>query len=259
MDADMDFAELLDGDDTRPDGGECRHCGGRTEPWRQAGQWFGPAEICQTCDDLSDDHAEALHRQQRYESALSRCVPSRRHRRLASRLSLDDRLRAVLRRDHMPESGVYLHGPTGTGKTSQAVALVVETLRLWYLYDERPVSLESGAAPAEYLVEPEYFAALQRTFDGDGATADVVDRYAECGLLVLDDLATAQGTEWAYTELYRLIDRRYQSERATLFVGNSTLHELRGHPAYDSRITSRIYEMAGHGEYVYRYDDCYRL
>jgi DNA replication protein DnaC len=71
---------------------------------------------------------------------------------------------------------------------------------------------------------------------------EVLERYGKVGLLVLDDFGTQNTSDWAFTMLYMLINRRYDDMSPTIITSNYSLEEL-ADKLEDDRITSRLYEM----------------
>lgn len=101
-----------------------------------------------------------------------------------------------------PGTGLYLHGPVGTGKTYLASA-VARTLAEAH-YD---VVLTSALA---------MFSRVRETFDGRSSTAAELERYSACDLLVLDDLGKESASKWSLATLFDVVNRRYEGMRATL-------------------------------------------
>ncbi len=70
---------------------------------------------------------------------------------------------------------------------------------------------------------------------------DLLDRYAQTPLLVLDDLGAEKISDWSRQTFYLLIDRRYREIKQTIITSNLTHDQLAGQ--LDDRIASRICEM----------------
>ncbi len=67
-----------------------------------------------------------------------------------------------------------------------------------------------------------------------------MDRYRHAGVLLLDDLGTAKGSEWVEEVTYRLVTHRYDAMRPTIHVTNLGPDELRD--VLGDRIASRLSE-----------------
>ncbi|MBQ8397020.1 MAG: ATP-binding protein [Clostridia bacterium] len=120
-----------------------------------------------------------------------------------------------------------LFGGTGLGKThlSSAVARVV----IERGYDVCYVTAVGMMADYEY----------DRFKSGrdEGVTASL-DRYADCDLLIVDDLGTEITNQFTVSVLYNLINTRLNRGLSTIISTNLTQKELR--ERYWDRITSRI-------------------
>lgn len=110
--------------------------------------------------------------------------------------------------------GLLLIGPTGVGKTYFASAIVNQS------YAEGKAAL--------YTSTSSFLQSLRRTFDKDApATYDAVfQRALTAPLLVLDDFGTQRDTDWAWEQLYILIDHRIGRRMPTIVTSNHTLREL---------------------------------
>lgn len=106
--------------------------------------------------------------------------------------------------------GLYLYGPNGTGKTTLAAAIC--RLKL----DARPLMVGS----INLLLD------LQATYGQARAEAEVLAKYSNAPILVLDDIGKEQATEWAASRLYAIIDARYGRLLPTVATSNFTLPDL---------------------------------
>jgi len=135
--------------------------------------------------------------------------------------------------DRLQKPGLYIHGPTGCGKTLKAANFV----RAW---------IRKNNQPALYRTEPQLFRLL-RDFKGDAANETY--RLATVPLLVIDDLGTAYDSQrgWIAEKMFEIIDSRYQDQRLrTVIISNAPLDELVDNDAItyiDGRIKRRILEI----------------
>lgn len=120
-------------------------------------------------------------------------------------------------------AGLLLLGPTGTGKTYEAYG----ALRAW-------AGMGAGvdASPVVFGNAADLLDACR-----PGGSSSV-DRLAEAGLLLVDDVGAFKATEWTAEVLYRVIDRRWSQMLPTLLTTNLTTPELAA--ALGDRLTSRI-------------------
>jgi DNA replication protein DnaC len=107
---------------------------------------------------------------------------------------------------------IPLLGPRGTGKTEMGVSLIA--LASLELFSSR------------YITMSEFFDELQAAFvqvaKGEEGTsiADVIDEFAAFDLLVIDELQVANESGFRQENFVKLIDRRYRSDKATIWIAN---------------------------------------
>jgi DNA replication protein DnaC len=123
---------------------------------------------------------------------------------------------------------LLLVGSTGTGKTYQAYGAI------------RALGVSGVGCSWMVTTAADMYAQLRPRPKVDSETE--FRRYADIGLLVLDDLGAAKGTEWNEEVNYRLINHRYENELPTLITSNVPPKELV--PALGERVASRLVEMA---------------
>ena len=129
--------------------------------------------------------------------------------------------------------GLYLYGDTGTGKTFLSALIAKE-------YISALKSVVFGDVPT-------LLAELRATFD-KGGTEQLLDRYCNCDLLVLDDLGAGQMTDWSVGVIYQIVNSRYNAEKTTIATSNYDLRNLcevlsPKDSVVGKRITSRLREM----------------
>ena len=232
--------------DEEPEPRECQ-CGEMMEPAKHFLEdlWLALPELCDDCQRKKEGEEREKDRkmatfERELEAAEIPPLPLKR----ADALCIGrkphpflDRFTKIDPNKPRVSWGVYIHGPTGTGKTVQACVALRLFLYRWIYQAGRHVT--ARYAHTERLME-----RTKRSFGG----GDPVDWEAieGCDLLVLDDLATERGTEFVAERIGGLVDYRYSHLRPTIFVSNVPIGELAGATtAYDDRTAGRIIEMCG--------------
>lgn len=133
------------------------------------------------------------------------------------------------------QNSLLLTGKTGCGKTHLAVGIMAEYLRLNLHKAHSDTALFIGA--------PELLMRIRASFDKGATTSEteIVNRYSQCGLLVLDDLGAEKTSEFSITTLYIILDRRNAHCRKTIVTSNLSLKEISA--TIGDRIASRLADM----------------
>lgn len=119
-------------------------------------------------------------------------------------------------------------GPTGTGKTHQAWGAM------------RALALSGVLCSRwEFVTAADMYASLRPRPGVD--TEEVMGRYREATVLVLDDLGAAKNSEFVEDVNLRIVNHRYAHALPTLITSNLRPTELRG--MLGDRTTSRLAEM----------------
>ncbi|CAM3456528.1 ATP-binding protein [Stackebrandtia soli] len=129
-------------------------------------------------------------------------------------------------RDPADCPSLLLVGPVGVGKTWQAFGAVREAVT-------GPNSTSWMAVGAADLY------ASVRPRDGRDSES-LMEQYRDVGLLLLDDLGTANRSEWVEEITYRVIGARYDAMRPCIFTSNIAPTQVS--EALGERIGSRLAE-----------------
>lgn len=144
--------------------------------------------------------------------------------------------------EHVWSDSWFLYGDYGKGKTGLALGYAKEVT-----FDP--------AGPDNFLFRrvPDLLTELRGTYNqqdsDDGkhraTEQEVLERYQDISLLVLDDLGAEQinGSGWVEDRLYQIIGHRHDEMMATIFTSNLDIPQLAN--KIGERLTWRIVEMCG--------------
>ena len=121
---------------------------------------------------------------------------------------------------------VVLRGNTGCGKTHLAVAMI-----------QGRNTLET-----RFITVPDLLLKIRASFhDGSESEDEIIRKYSEIPILVLDDLGAEKVSEFAITTLYIILDRRIRECRKTIITTNLSKEEI--DETFGARIASRLSGM----------------
>ena len=135
-----------------------------------------------------------------------------------------------------PERWLYLHGPTGVGKTHLAVAIA-------------KVQSDRGRSVTFWSV-PDLLDKLRHSYSNPNESTfyELFDAVRNCELLILDDFGAQQMTDWALEKLYQIIGHRHDRLLPTVITSqyilwdgadNSNWERVRGKHQWEA-IRSRL-------------------
>lgn len=127
---------------------------------------------------------------------------------------------------------VLLYGPPGTGKDHLATAIM------------RAAILDAGAT-VEWCDGADFYGAMRDGIDGRQSESLLLSRFREPALLAISDPVPPLGaveSSWQLSMLFRVVDRRYRDQKATLMTLNvATRTEA------EQRLSPNIIDRLGHG------------
>jgi DNA replication protein DnaC len=125
------------------------------------------------------------------------------------------------------DSGLFLCGPCGTGKTHLSVSVLLR--------------MKQKRMDGRFVSVPELLTECRDSFRGDEGLDAVLSKYSDCDCLVLDDLGAENSTPFARETLGNLIDRAYRNEQYLVVTSNLDLKALS--QKLGERTVDRIKEM----------------
>ncbi|MFH0771312.1 MAG: ATP-binding protein [Candidatus Omnitrophota bacterium] len=130
-------------------------------------------------------------------------------------------------RDIKVES-IILSGKTGCGKTHLAISMLREANLRWAAY---------------FITIPELLLKIRGSFDSQSneTEEEIIAKFSDYELLVLDDLGAEKTTEYSITTLYLILDRRNRENRRTIITTNLSLQDIE--ETLGARIASRLADM----------------
>lgn len=116
-------------------------------------------------------------------------------------------------RDHT-KRGLILRGDVGRGKTYAACAIL-------------------NALLDDYLVRfttmGDMLSEIRSTYSSYDNEIEVIGRYANIRVLMIDDFGKESPTDWALSMMFRIIDERYRRGRPTIYTTQSNSLQLAEH------------------------------
>lgn len=131
--------------------------------------------------------------------------------------------------------GAYLFGNVGTGKTHLASAVAMR-------------AIDQGIR-VRMVDMPSIIAHVKASFATGGTEDDVFVHLCRYGLLIIDDLGKEAPTDWTLTQVFRVINSRYESLKPVIITSQYDFKSLGARLARNGdtdtalAIVSRLSEM----------------
>lgn len=199
---------------------------------RFAAQYDIQPEAAPGDDSIAGERAELA------EAYAAKRVPARYRTALPCSPDVEQWLATVVHQAHRRgdiltvDTGpsLLLAGPTGVGKTYE-------------LYGAMRALVLLGIHTRWHVISAADLYARLRPRHGVDSESEF-DTFANAPVLALDDLGAEKTSPWIEEVNFRLINRRYENARPTLFTSNKAGAELREY--LGDRIASRFAEMTSH-------------
>ena len=137
-----------------------------------------------------------------------------------------------LRNSLKNNDSVFLTGTQGIGKTHLAAALA-NSLLFYFAIDK--------GFDVMWRRSTDLLLELQETFNGQGDTSGVINRFKRVGLLVIDDFGAEKISEWSMSAIYSILAERIDELRPTIVTSNLDLDHIDN---FEPRIASRLAEFS---------------
>lgn len=127
-----------------------------------------------------------------------------------------------------PTDGLFITGPTGTGKTHVAAGI----FRAW---------METSGKPVKFRRAADLYARIRESYHAGTSEISeqtIMDEYAKVPYLVLDDVASGSISDHERRTFLEVLDRRVNDLRPTVVTSNLSLEEIA--KKMDERIASRL-------------------
>ena len=110
-------------------------------------------------------------------------------------------------------NGLFIAGPTGTGKTHLAAAIANQLIH--------------KGNPVICMTMIDLLARIRKTFNREGVDeSTVLNLYKTVPLLIIDDIGKETPTEWAISTIYNIINGRYEEYMPTIVTTNYDVNTL---------------------------------
>lgn len=223
-----------------PESIKCQYCGKEIEPLgvvrdKRISRWFHPFCDCPEAKEAREREQEKeIHdivkkgqeqaRQAKIEKMVEGCGMKKRFMNRTfenfDAMKRDQMTAYTIAKNYARDfdeikedgQGLYFFGYNGTGKTHLAAAICLDLM------------------PKGVGVIFRTFAGLlgdiKATFDSDRTETEVLKAYTEADLLIIDDLGKEQCTDWAVSQLFNIVNNRYEDCKPIVITANYSIEEL---------------------------------
>ncbi len=146
------------------------------------------------------------------------------------------------------DSGLFLSGPVGVGKTFAAIQSAVEymceteqTTPDNWTGEPRALKIHEYRQHMRFITTTQLLLDIRKTFQGEGPSeSEIVSNLSRYRILVLDDFGTEKQSDWADSMLYLIINNRINDCKPTIITSNLSIKEI---AKVNPRLASRFAGM----------------
>jgi DNA replication protein DnaC len=136
------------------------------------------------------------------------------------------------------DGGVFISGPTGTGKTYLAAAMLRRLTGCNLLGKGGDYWAEGYLRTTSVFISlPDLLGSIQATFGADSNSESIIKAYEKQKVLCIDDFGSEKVSEWSFSIIYRILSHRINYQLFTIITSNLTLEEIH---KMEPRIASRL-------------------
>ena len=189
--------------------------------------------ICKVCNrEYKRKTCEFCKRQQKWRTVI---LEERMKNYLTPRIIKDLKTFPFPPSKFIEKESLYLFGKVGTGKTIKASVI--------FLQNQEENYITNCNKTYEFISIPNLLMMIKDSFDCDEIReSDIIKKYSEVDILVLDDFGIEKTTDWSLQILYLIINYRYEYLKQTIITSNISLEQL-AKKLGDERIPSRLKQM----------------
>lgn len=129
-------------------------------------------------------------------------------------LKLDDKVKEYLQSGVIRQGvGCWINGKQSTGKTKNANLIAKQCSK-----NGMSVILKT---------EIEILNDIKNSYNKNQPSQEIIEMFTGCDVLIIDDLGKGKPSDWSISELFNIINQRYNSVKPTCITTDRTEEELK--------------------------------
>lgn len=112
-----------------------------------------------------------------------------------------------------PTTGLLIQGKTGKGKTHQACGALIR-----FMTGENDPLNPPRSRTGRFITFDDLLRECKATFTNHDTEEAVIGRYANTGMLLIDDMGKERATEWSLPIIFSIVNKRYMSGKPTIIT-----------------------------------------